>query len=99
MHADVIGAQFVVGEGKPEESVAEHVTPASVLAGEARPAQRDQRAVHGRFGAGDRLGQLVQPDPGRIAGQLAQHGEDAVGADESIATVLRHVQQNRLFFR
>ncbi len=39
----MIGPGLVVGEGQPEELVAEQVVAAAVLGGESRPAQRRQR--------------------------------------------------------
>lgn len=74
---------LVVGEGHPQELVAEHVVAAGVLVGETGPAQRHQAAVHGRFRAADHPGEFFEADPVGMPGQFLEHGEDPVRPDES----------------
>jgi hypothetical protein len=90
-HANVVRARLVVGEGHPEELVAEQVAAARVLVGQTGAAQRSQRPVHGRLGAADHPGQLLQPDTLGIPGQLLEDGEHAVGTDEPALVEPGHV--------
>ncbi len=65
-HADVVGAELVMGEREPQELVAQHVVPVAILGGEAGTTQRDKCPVDGWLGAFDRAGELIQSDPVRV---------------------------------
>ena len=58
----VVGAALVVGEGQPQELVAEQVAAAAVLDGEPGAAQRAEGAVDRGLGAPDGDGDLLEAD-------------------------------------
>lgn len=82
----VLGSDLVVSERHAQELVPQHVQPVGVLVGQAGPAQCLERSVHGRLGAGDRPGHLLQPHARRVPGEFLEDREDPVGTHET-ATV------------
>lgn len=81
----VLGAGLVVGEGHPEELVAEHIATADVLVGQTGPAQGTERPVHGRLGAADHPCQLLKTHPVGIPGEFLEDGEHPVRSHKSAA--------------
>ncbi len=84
LYPQVIGSSLVIGEGQPDELVAENVGPAAMLGREPGFPQGREGTVHGRLRRIDQTRQPVEPDPVGMARQLGEDRQYTIRPDQVV---------------